>query len=557
MADYIKINAPIPTGKSQDYLNGYTEARKRIEQIINQMAQGQQGGMPGMSMPNNPNEPDVDGLDPITPLPGQGGQSQQGQQGESPKNIPIQKDPNDTSDQNSNPSSGNDTAVKNWQKARDNNFKDAQQRQSGSQSSGSQGQQQQGQQQGQGGGGDEEGDQQDQSGQQQGQGGSQSGQNQGQSGQSGSQSGQGQSGQQQGQGSSQGQSGSQSGQGQSGLDGQQGQGGGLFNDDEFERNFDNDGEIKPQGSPEYVSSDKTRKVKGGFVDGNYYDENGNIIDKPIDRSLSSDFYTKEQGDKLEGESGFYNDYKKHVRYSQADWNRKAKELMDNPQIQEQIERMSKQPGMGSLGAVAEYLKARKQKPVHNWQVILKRYLKGMYTEVISKFPKKKHLWRDVYMRYDTAKGESGKDIIYLLDTSGSMGGLIEPCLREINALAESVKVDRAYIIQGDYDITSVDEIRPKHKRKTAKILDIIFSNIRGFGGTSFQNMFNWVDEVFVKKMRKKVHCVILLTDTYDTIPKKPVWADKLIWFVVGDETNFHPPYGKVLFHNLKENARLQ
>ena len=547
MADYIKINAPIPTGKSQDYLNGYTEARKRIEQIVNQMAQGQQGGgMPGMPMPNNPNEPDIDGLDPITPLPGQGGDSQQQQNGESPKNIPIQKDPNDQNNQNdSNPSSGNDSAVKNWQKARDNNYRDAQQR-SGSQGSGSQSQQDQsGQQSGQGG-------QQDQSDQQSGQNGQQ-GQQSGQNGQ--------QSGQSEQQGQQSGQSGNQSSQngqqGQSGLDGQSSQGGGLFNDDEFEKNFDNDGEIKPQGSPEYVSSDKTRKVKGGFVNGNYYDENGNIVDKPIDRSLSSDFYTKEQGDKLEGESGFYNDYKKHVRYSQADWNRRAKELMDNPHIQEQIERMSKQPGMGSLGAVAEYLKARKQKPVHNWQVILKRYLKGMYTEIISKFPKKKHLWRDVYMRYDTPKGESGKDIIYLLDTSGSMGGLIEPCLREINALAESVKVDRAYIIQGDYDITSVDEIRPKQKRKTAKMLDIIFSNIRGFGGTSFQNMFNWVDEVFIKKMKKKVHCVILLTDTYDTIPKKPAWADKLIWFVVGDETNFHPPYGKVLFHNLKENARLQ
>lgn len=202
------------------------------------------------------------------------------------------------------------------------------------------------------------------------------------------------------------------------------------------------------------------------------------------------------------------------------------------------------------------MNSRKEKPKQNWKIILRRYMKGAFNDIITKFPKKKNVWRDYYRKYETSKGESGKNLIVLLDTSGSMtGDPLKQCLREINSIAIDLKVERVWLVQGDYSITSVDEITPAKKRAAEKQLDIVFSNMRGFGGTSFSNMFAWVDDEYIRKMKKKPQCVLMMTDGYENIPRRPKWADKLIWFIVNNPT-FYVPYGKIIYADIKAKASL-
>ena len=270
----------------------------------------------------------------------------------------------------------------------------------------------------------------------------------------------------------------------------------------------------------------------------------------------SDILTKEQGDALEAADGDLTDYQRHARMSTNDWANTAREIAESPQVQESLEQMSKIPGCNSANKLLSYMKNRKDKPKQNWKMLLRRYMKGAFNETVTKFPKKKHVWRDYYRKYDTSRGESGKNLIVLLDTSGSMmGDPIKKCLREINSLAIDLKVERVWLVQGDYSITSVDEITPKNRRSAEKQLDVVFSNMRGFGGTSFDNMFAWVDAEYVDKLKKKPQCVIIMTDGGDRIPRKPKWADKLIWFIA-DNPKFYVPYGKIVYAEIEEKSGL-
>ena len=264
----------------------------------------------------------------------------------------------------------------------------------------------------------------------------------------------------------------------------------------------------------------------------------------------SDILTKEQGDALEAADGNITDYQRHVRMSTHDWANTTREIAESQQVKDSLEQMSK-AGTRSVNKLLSYMKSRKDKPAQNWKMILRRYMKGAFNDIVTKFPKKKHVWRDYYRKYETSKGESGKNLIVLLDTSGSMKGEpLKKCLREINSLAIDLKVERVWLVQGDYSITSVDEITPTKKRSAEKQLDIIFSNMRGFGGTSFDNMFAWVDAEYIEKMKKKPQCVLIMTDGEDRIPRRPKWADKLIWFIT-DNPRFHAPYGKIVYANIK------
>ena len=269
----------------------------------------------------------------------------------------------------------------------------------------------------------------------------------------------------------------------------------------------------------------------------------------------SDILTKEQGDALEAADGNLTDYQRHVRMSTNDWANATREIAESPQVKETIEQMSK-AGTNSANKLRSYMNSRKEKPKHNWKIILRRYMKGAFNDIITKFPKKKNVWRDYYRKYETSKGESGKNLIVLLDTSGSMtGDPLKQCLREINSIAIDLKVERVWLVQGDYSITSVDEITPAKKRAAEKQLDIVFSNMRGFGGTSFSNMFAWVDDEYIRRMKKKPQCVLMMTDGYEHIPRRPKWADKLIWFIVNNPT-FYVPYGKIIYADIKAKASL-
>ena len=112
-------------------------------------------------------------------------------------------------------------------------------------------------------------------------------------------------------------------------------------------------------------------------------------------------------------------------------------------------------------------------------------------------------------------------IVLAIDTSGScMGAVFEQFLaetKELFSMLSENEFHRFIVLQCDAGIKDVKEYRSADQFPRAKeFQDGI--QMRGFGGTNFIPVFDYVDELISKK--EKVDCLIYLTDGFGTFPEQ-------------------------------------
>ena len=123
----------------------------------------------------------------------------------------------------------------------------------------------------------------------------------------------------------------------------------------------------------------------------------------------------------------------------------------------------------------------------------------------------------------------------VLDTSGSMAGILPNILGVIASFCEGAGVAQAHILQCDIEVTRDEWLEP------AQLSEY---RIAGFGGSDMSPGLNRLAE------DTEVAAVLVLTDGYITFPKEePPYA--VLWAVFRDPAgyaaNFRPPYGAVTF----------
>ena len=142
-----------------------------------------------------------------------------------------------------------------------------------------------------------------------------------------------------------------------------------------------------------------------------------------------------------------------------------------------------------------------------------------------------------------------KEFVIAIDTSGSVQGeLVNSFItKTYNVLSQEAnfftKIN-IHIVQCDDEIKKIDKITNKEEFK--KVMQNF--ELRGFGGTDFRPVFNYVDDLINKNKFENLKGLIYFTDGYGTFPDKkpsyetafvfiddsyeqpeiPVWAIKLV-----------------------------
>lgn len=135
-----------------------------------------------------------------------------------------------------------------------------------------------------------------------------------------------------------------------------------------------------------------------------------------------------------------------------------------------------------------------------------------------------------------------REFVIAIDTSGSVRGeLVQSFLTKTynimmdNTIGHNLNI---WIIQCDADIQEAKQIRSKED------FDNYIKNIelKGFGGTDFRPVFEFVNDQIDKKVFTDLKGLIYFTDGYGTFPKQQQPFDTAFIFVNEDnDPNFEPP----------------
>lgn len=185
---------------------------------------------------------------------------------------------------------------------------------------------------------------------------------------------------------------------------------------------------------------------------------------------------------------------------------------------------------GNMPAGVERLVDSVLAPKVPWRTILRRFL----TEIIQNDydwmkPDRRFLPDDIYLPA-IGDEEAAGEIVVAIDTSGSIDGpMLDAFMAEINAIHTDLRPVKTHLVACDAAIHNTAEFGPD---------DTIVFHPKGGGGTSFEPVFDWVED-------QGINCkaLVYLTDLYgshrDTAPKYPV-----LWASYSDCTDV--PWGEVV-----------
>lgn len=170
---------------------------------------------------------------------------------------------------------------------------------------------------------------------------------------------------------------------------------------------------------------------------------------------------------------------------------------------------AKSQGMLPMGL--EILLGEALKGEVDWREVLRGFVaRTIQTDLTWNRPRKRHLWRDIYLP-TIEWGGVGK-MVACMDTSGSVdysgprseGGRY---FSELNSLHEECQPEEFHIMYADAEIHGHDVFYPG---------DTMVLKPKGRGGTDFRPFFKRVEEEGIDPQ-----CAIYLTDMWGTFPDNP------------------------------------
>lgn len=167
-----------------------------------------------------------------------------------------------------------------------------------------------------------------------------------------------------------------------------------------------------------------------------------------------------------------------------------------------------------------------------WQEVLRGFVaKTIQTDLTWNRPRKRHLWRDIYLP-SVELGGVGR-MAAIMDTSGSVdyngprseGGRY---FAELKSIHEECQPEEFHIFYADAAVHGHDVFYPG---------DEMILNPRGRGGTNFCPAFAMIEELGIAPQ-----CVIYLTDLGGTFPDPPP-AYPVLWVAT---TDLIAPFGETI-----------
>lgn len=206
------------------------------------------------------------------------------------------------------------------------------------------------------------------------------------------------------------------------------------------------------------------------------------------------------------------------------------------------------------------------KPKVNWRAELKRIVGhavgGMPTDMA--WGRKSFLHQDDLRRYDKPSDTNLSNVIFMVDTSGSVGQkkLID-LMSESSGMVAAKKIPAVTYISYGYGVAYIDTIKTKGKLTSEQVKKL---KIGDGGGTDFKKSVEEVGDAIKKgsitlggeKIRvkmsgvKKADLLVVFTDgdSISDLKTKPSWAKNVVFLVIPHGSSFsesqYPLYGKTL-----------
>ena len=167
-----------------------------------------------------------------------------------------------------------------------------------------------------------------------------------------------------------------------------------------------------------------------------------------------------------------------------------------------------------------------------WREILAQYITSAYSDSTQWFPpSRRHVWNKLYL---PSRHTEKLRCVVGIDTSGSTAEILPKFFTELESLLSTFGKYEVTAIQCDCYITKVDTYTdttglPKDGWEA-----------KGFGGTSFRPVFDYVEE----HPDLDPACLIYLTDGYGDAPEQPP-PYPVLWVISPDGENYCQ-YGTVI-----------
>lgn len=182
--------------------------------------------------------------------------------------------------------------------------------------------------------------------------------------------------------------------------------------------------------------------------------------------------------------------------------------------------------MGRLPVGLERLVEEIKNPPQGWRAILRRFVQqNAACDYSWRQPNARYMYAGLYM--PALRSESMPPMVVAVDTSGSIDDLtLSQFSREIDSIVGDMQPERVYVVYCDAQIHGVD---------TFERGEPITLSPKGFGGTDFRPVFEWVEEEGMSPS-----CLVYLTDLYGDFPaNSPSYP--VMWGATSDYT---PPWGE-------------
>lgn len=183
--------------------------------------------------------------------------------------------------------------------------------------------------------------------------------------------------------------------------------------------------------------------------------------------------------------------------------------------------------MGRLPSGMGRIVERIKNPPQDWRAILRRFAQQNATSDYSwRQPNTRFIYAGLYM--PALRSESMPPMVVAVDTSGSIDDVtISQFAREIDSIAGDMQPERVYVVYCDAEIQGVDIFERGEP---------ITLNPKGFGGTDFRPVFDWVEEEGLQPS-----CLVYLTDLCGDFPRDPP-GYPVLWGNISDYAP--PPWGE-------------
>ena len=192
-------------------------------------------------------------------------------------------------------------------------------------------------------------------------------------------------------------------------------------------------------------------------------------------------------------------------------------------------------GRGTVPAGMQRAIGELKNPQTDWRTLLQAFIQEDICDYSFSPPDRRYDGGDFYMPDFNEKEENVRNILFMIDTSGSMSkAQLTAAYSEVKgAIDQFGGVLKGYL--GFFD-AAVSEPQAFSDEEEFKVI-----TPKGGGGTSFDIIFDYVAD---KMEEEPPACIIILTDGYAPFPKEEKAMDIPVMWIINNE-DVTPPWGVV------------